>query len=116
MKQNIEEMNLNHKIHINGIHSKQWINTSVIRTDGKFEFREKPMHGNRHAIFELDSDWGDVNYDEFGAVDFPIGAADHLAEYFEEKTSIPKNIAKIGIVLGGLFAGVSILKFLGLKL
>jgi len=36
-----------------------------------------------------------------------------LAKYTEEKTGIPEQIAKVGIVLGALVVGAAVIKFLG---
>ena len=100
-------------IHISEIHPQNWIDTSLVRSDGKLEFREKPQFGSRHAIFYKGSDWGEVHNDEYNALDFPNGTLDHLAKYTEEKTSLPKEAIKIGIIFGSLYAGYKILKFLG---
>lgn len=95
--------------------TSRWMKTSIIRTDGLEEFREKPEFGNRHVIFELDSDWGEIHYDEYNALDFPNGTLDHLAKYTEEKTNIPEKWAKGGLILGGLLVGAFLLKGLGGK-
>jgi len=100
-------------IHISEINKERWTDTSIVRLDNKLEFREKPQYGNRHAVFNKGSEWGEVHIDEHNALEFPNGTADHLAKYTEEKTSLPKEIAKVGIVLGGLFVGYKVLKFLG---
>jgi len=99
-------------IHISEITPERWIDTSFARGDGKLEFRERPRYGNRHAAFSKGAVWGEIHIDEHNALDFPDGTVNHLAKYTEEKTSIPQDIAKLGIILGGLFAGYKLLKFL----
>ena len=99
-------------IHISEINSERWTNTSLIRSDNKIEFREKPQFGNRHVLFEIDSSWGTVHYDKYNALDFPDGTINHLAQYTEEKTSLPAGLAKIAIVIGGVYVGYKLLKFL----
>lgn len=103
-------------IHISEISNERWEDTSFARFDSKLEFREKPKFGNRHAVFNNGSEWGEVHFDEYNALDFPKGTVDHLAKYTEEKTSIPKELAKVVLVAGGIYAGYKILKFLGEEL
>ena len=91
----------------------RWIETSIVRTDGKREFRERPKFGNRHAVFLLGSEWGEVHEDKFNALDFPNGTVDHLSKYTEEKTGIPEIIAKGAIIVGGLVVGAKLLQYLG---
>jgi len=99
-------------IHISEITPERWSNTSFARNDGRREFREKPAYGNRHAVFNRNSSLGEVHVDDHNAIDFPTGTVNHISKYTEEKTGIPGQIAKIGIVLGGLFVGYKLLKFL----
>ncbi|MEX0862171.1 hypothetical protein [Nitrosopumilus sp.] len=102
-------------IHRHEVQTAQWSETSIIRTDGLEEFREKPEFGNRHAIFQPNLNWGEIHYDEHNALDFPNGTLDHLAKYTEEKTGIPEKWAKGGLILGGVLAGIFLLKGLGGK-
>ncbi len=91
----------------------RWINTSFARVDGNQEFRERPQYGNRHAIFSPVAEWGEVEVDEHNAVDFPNGTLNHLAKYTEEKTALPQNVAKIGIVFGAGYALYKLIQFFG---
>ena len=100
-------------IHISGMNPEQWAETTIVRLDGKREFRERPKYGNRHVVFLNDSEWGEVHVDEHNALDFPTGTVNHLSKYTEEKTSIPQNIAKFGIVIGVILVGAEILQTLG---
>lgn len=93
----------------------RWIETSIVRLDGREEFRQRPKYGNLHAIFEKNSEWGEIHTDEHNALDFPNGTVVHLAKYTNEKTSIPEDWAKAGLVVGGLVVGAAILKYLGGK-
>ena len=102
-------------IHRSEVQTSRWMETSIIRTDGLEEFREKPEFGNRHAIFQPGSDWGEIHYDKYNALDFPNGTLDHLAKYTEEKTNIPEKLAKGGLIVGGLLVGAFLLKGLGGK-
>jgi len=99
--------------HISEMISEQWIETSPVRGDGKREFRERPKFGKRHVIFPINSEWGDAHEDEFNALDFPYGTLDHLSKYTEEQTSIPHNIAKLGIVFGAIIVGAKFLQMIG---
>ena len=92
------------------VQNNQWIETSPIRGDGKREFRERPKFGNRHVIFSINSEWGEVHEDEFNALDFPYGTLDHLSKYTEEQTSIPHNLAKAGIILGSILIGAKLIQ------
>ena len=83
-------------IHISEINTERWTDTSIVRLDGKLESREKPQYGNRHAVFNKGSEWCEVHIDEHNVLEFPIGTVDHLAKYMEEKTSLPREIAKVG--------------------
>ena len=103
-------------IHRSEISNGRWIETSMVRLDGREEFRQRPKYGNLHAIFEIGSEWGEIHTDEHNALDFPNGTVDHLAKYTEEKTSIPQNLARVGIVIGGIIAGAALLKYLGEKI
>jgi len=102
-------------IHRSEVMTERWTETSIIRSDGLEEFREKPEYGNRHAIFEPGADWGEIHFDEHNALDFPNGTIDHLAKYTEEKTDIPEKWAKAGIVIGGLALGAFLLGKMGGK-
>jgi len=97
-------------IHRSEITEEQWSDTSIIRTDGREEFREKPGFQDRHAIFVKGAEWGEVHVDEYNALDFPNGTVDHLSKYAEEKTGVPELIAKGVIVLGGLFVAAKLLQ------
>ena len=101
------------RIHRSEIDNVHWIETSLVRADGKQEFRERPKYGNKHAVFYPNSEWGEVHFDQHNALDFPNGTVDHLAKYTEEKANIPEQIAKVGIVLGALVVGAAVIKFLG---
>jgi len=85
-------------LHRSEITSDRWTDTSIIRFDGREEFREKPEYGNGHAIFELGSEWGEYHIDEHNALDFPQGTLNHTALYVNEQTGIPQTAAKLGIV------------------
>ena len=91
---------------------ERWTQTSIVRTDGKREFREKPEFGNRHVIFDVGSDWGQVHVDEYNALDFPIGTVNHLSKYTEEKTGLPEMITKGAIAFGVLFIAIKALQSL----
>lgn len=106
-------MNVNSLIHRSEISPERWINTSYLRTDGREEFREKSKFGNRHAVFEIGSEWGEVHRDEHNATDFPVGTVNHAAKYAEEKTGIPQGLVALGIVLGAGYAAYKILKYFG---
>ena len=99
-------------IHRTEIIGEQWYDTSIVRTDGREEFREKPGFRDLHAIFVKGSEWGEVHVDEHNALDFPNGTINHLSKYTEEKTGIPETIAKGVIILGGLFVGAKLLHHL----
>lgn len=99
-------------IHRYEMTSERWINTSYLRSDNKEEFREKKEFGNRHAVFDRGSEWGEVHHDEHNATDFPIGTINHAAKYTEEKTGIPQGLAAVGITAAGLYAGYKLLKYL----
>jgi len=85
-------------IHRTEVMGDEWYDTSIVRIDGKEEFREKPGYRNRHAIFTKDSEWGEVHVDEHNALDFPQGTLNHTALYVNEQTGIPQTAAKLGIV------------------
>ena len=99
-------------IHISQVQNDQWIETSPVRGDGKREFRERPKFGNRHAIFPINSEWGEAHIDEYNALDFPNGTVNHLAKYSEELTGIPEAIGRTVLVLGGLILGAKLLQYL----
>lgn len=101
---------MNEPIHISQVQNGQWVNTTFARFDGKTEFRERPAFGNRHAVFNKNSKWGIVHFDEFNALEFPNGTVDHLSRYAEEKTSIPHDIAKAGIIIGSILIGAKLLQ------
>ena len=105
-------------IHRSEINSSRWVETTILRNDGLEEFREKPQYGNRHAVFEQGSDWGEIHYDKHNALDFPIGTTNHLAKYIEEKTGIAENRVKTGIIVGGIIgfgiAGILLKKRIGM--
>ena len=98
--------------HRSEITKEQWVETSYLRGDNKEEFRERKEFGNRHAIFERGSEWGEVHDDEYNATDFPSGTLMHAANYTEEKTGIPKGLAAFGLVLGLGYVGYKALKYL----
>lgn len=100
-------------IHRSEITEEQWSDTSIIRTDGREEFREKPGFQDRHAIFVKGDEWGEVHIDKHNALNFPNGTINHLSKYTEEKTGVPELIVKGAIVLGGLFVGIKALQYLG---
>lgn len=90
--------------------TNQWIDTSIVRSDGKIEYRQRPTFGNHHAVFDKNSEWGTEHTDEFNALDFPNGTLNHLSRYTEEKTGIPHDIAKVGIILGSILIGAKLLQ------
>ena len=92
--------------------SNRWAETSYLRFDGKREFRERPQFGNVHVIFLKDSEWGNEHVDDFNALDFPNGTLDHFAKYTEEKTTIPHNIAKLGVVFVAIVVGAKLIQML----
>lgn len=79
----------------------RWYDTSILRSDGNVEYREKKEFGNRHAVFEGGSLVGDVHVDKFNATDVPIGTIRHVSNYIEEKTGIPEPLTTLAIILGG---------------
>lgn len=97
------------------VQNARWLNTSVLRSDGREEFRELPRYGNRHAIFEQGLDIGNVHYDKHNALDFPEGTLNHISHYVEEKTGIPENLVKGGLVFGSIVSAVALAKYLGDK-
>ena len=99
-------------LHISEMTSERWIETSIVRIDGRIEFRERPKSGNRHTVFLNNSEWGEIHMDEYNALDFPNGTINHISKYNEEKTSIPHNIAKLGIIFGAILAGAKILQII----
>lgn len=105
-------MKLSDLIHRSEINSVCWVDTSMIRTDGMKEYRELPQYGNRHAIFNPNSEWGEVHYDEHNATNFPVGSIKHLGRYTNEKTGIPEDIATVGIAAVGLYGLYRLLKYL----
>ena len=44
-------------LHISEMTSERWIETSIVRIDGRIEFRERPKSGNRHTVFLNNSEW-----------------------------------------------------------
>ncbi len=103
-------------INLSQMDPEEWINTSLARSDGKIEYRQRPKYGNLHALFEKNSEWGEIHNDEHNALDFPNGTVDHLAKYTNEKTSIPEDWASAGIVVGGLVVGAALLKYIEEKI
>lgn len=95
-------------LHISEMTSERWIETSIVRFDGKREFRERPKYGNRHVVFMNNSEWGEIHEDEYNALDFPNGTADHFSKYAEEKTGIPGLIVKGAVIVGGLFLALKL--------
>lgn len=94
------------------ITKEKWTNTSDLRTDGKEEFREKAKFGNRHAVFEKGALWGEVHYDKYNAIDFPVGTVNHFAKYTEEKIGIPQGFVILVIVIVAVVVGVHVIKYL----
>ena len=90
--------------------SDRWMETSYISFDEKREFRERSNFGNSHVVFDKNSEWGTEHTDEFNALDFPNGTLNHLSRYTEEKTGIPHDIAKVGIILGSILIGAKLLQ------
>ncbi len=102
---------MNNSIYRFEIIEGQWKDTSYFRTDGKEEFRELEQYGNRHAIFEKDSQIGYVHIDKFNATDFSSGTINHASNYVEEETGIPKGLVTLGGIALGLFAGYKAVKW-----
>lgn len=99
-------------IHRSEITKERWTDTSYLRTDGKEEFREKKQFGNRHAVFDKGSQWGEVHYDKYNAIDVPSGTVNHFAKYTEEKIGIPQELVVLLIIVVGLAVVVQILRYL----
>lgn len=99
-------------IYRNQLTKDRWQNTSILRSDGKEEFRELPEFGNRHAVFERNSDIGYIHIDEHNALDIPFGTIKHATKYVEEKTGIPQWLTTLAIVGIGIFALVKVGKSL----
>ena len=95
---------------------KQWVDTSLLRNDGKIEYREQKEFGNRHVVFENGAFYGNVHVDKYNATDIPFGTINHATNYVEEKTGIPKDVVTIvGAIAGtalGLYAGHKALKWI----
>jgi hypothetical protein len=89
---------------------EQWDNTSHYRLDGKTEYREKIEFGNRHAVFEIDSSWGEFHVDQYNATDFPYGSINHASKWVEEKTGIPKDIVTVLGIIAAVYVGYKTLK------
>ena len=89
----------------------RWTNTSYFRTDGKEEFRELAKYGNRHAIFEKNSQIGYVHIDKFNATDIPLGTINHASNYVEEKTGVPRELVILGGIALVLFTGYKTAKW-----
>ena len=100
------------RIHRKDITSKKWMDTSFFRSDGKQEFRERVNFGNRHVVFDVNSQCGEVHNDKHNVTDFPNGTLNHAALYTNEQTGIPEDVAKIGIVGLALYGIIKILKYL----
>jgi len=92
-------------IHISEILSvpNRWIKTKD--WFDKIEYRELEKFGNRHAVFEDGSEWGEVHYDEYNATSFPIGTVNHLAKWGNEETGLPENGLRLVGWLGLIYAG-----------
>jgi hypothetical protein len=97
-------------IHRSEITKERWTDTSYLRNDGKEEFREKAKYGNRHAVFVKGALLGEIHYDKYNATDIPVGTINHASNYVEEKTSIPKGLVALGIVLGLGYIGYKTIK------
>ena len=90
---------------------ERWMNTSGVRSDSKEEYRERKEFGNRHAIFEKGSLFGEVHHDKYNATDFPVGTVQHVSNYTEEKTGIPAGLVTLGIVAVSAFLGYKAIKY-----
>ena len=94
----------------NEINNSRWINTSIIRLDGKEEFRELKEYGDRHAVFDVNSQIGYVHNDEYNVTNFPLGTINHFSNYVEEKTGIPKTWVEVGLGILAIFAACKLSK------
>lgn len=92
-------------VHRSEMTSERWVNSTGLPPDGREHFRGLKQYGNRHSVFERNTEWGQIHIDEHNATDFPVGTVNHLAKYTNEKTGAPKNLAKAAIVLGALYLG-----------
>lgn len=88
-------INYTYCIHISEIHNEpeKWIITR--NWFGKTEYRELEKFGNRHAVFENNSEWGAVHYDQHNATSFPVGTVNHLAKWGNEETGLPEEILRV---------------------
>ena len=92
-------------IHISEIlnESEKWIMTK--NWLGKTEYRELEKFGDRHAVFENDSEYGTIHYDQYNATTFPVGTVNHLAKWGNEETGLPEGLLRLLGWAGLLYAG-----------
>jgi hypothetical protein len=74
--------------------SERWVNSAGLPPDGREHFRELKQYGNRHVVFERNTEWGQIHIDEHNATDFPVGTVNNLAKYTNEKTAPQKTWPK----------------------
>ncbi|MCV0366388.1 MAG: hypothetical protein K5798_03860 [Nitrosopumilus sp.] len=96
-------VNYTYSIHISEIlsESEKWVITH--NWFGKIEYRELEKFGNRHAVFENDSEWGAVHYDQHNATSFPIGTVNHLAKWGNEETGLDEGLLRLVGWIGLLY-------------
>jgi hypothetical protein len=68
---------------------ERWVR--YINGEGKEVFREKKQFGNRHAIFEINSEIGIIHNDLYNATDVPVGTVNHIAKWSNEKFGLMKD-------------------------
>ncbi len=78
----------------------------------KETFREKKEFGNRHAIFDIGVEIGEVHADVYNALDFPIGTVNHVAKWMNEKFGINETVARVGLYAIGIYGAYKIGKLI----
>lgn len=97
--------NYTSNIHISEIlrESEKWLVTR--NWFGKIEYRELEKFGNRHTIFEKDSEWGTVHHDQYNATSFPEGTINHLAKWGNEKMGLDEALLRLTGWVGLIYVG-----------
>jgi hypothetical protein len=95
-------------------HPERWVR--YINSEGKEVFREKKQFGNRHAIFEINSEIGMVHNDLYNATDVPFGTVNHIAKWSNEKFGINEDLARLLVWGIGIYATYKVGKHLAKSL